>query len=158
MPLDAPFRLGPFTVDEVGRLMPCTPADFPTFCVLWRGLTVRVELTVRAMAAPEGLLALGMALGRVPSSADPAAMPRGQVLDMLHDLATRLPAGWKLDLLADHRVGLKAARALAVPTTVTALVSEVALFLLALSPYLDVLGETGLGTGGAAGTANTWPG
>ena len=40
MPLDAPFRLGPFIVDADGRLSPGTPEPFPSFRVAWRGHVV----------------------------------------------------------------------------------------------------------------------
>ena len=47
------------------------------------------------------------------------------------------------------------------PITASGLLSELTLFLVTLSPYLDVLDELGIGPSdmsGAAGMLKTWPG
>jgi hypothetical protein len=159
MGLDASFCFGPFLVDEAGGLSPRSPDDEPDFAVRWRDRRVRVRLTAATEMAPAGTLALHVLLGLVPSTA--ASARRGDVLAMLHGLPSCLQGGWKLDLLADHSIGLRAARPIPPPATASVLVAEISLFLMALSPYLDLLGESGLAAlpgGGTAGMANTWPG
>ena len=41
MPFDAPFNLGPFAVDAMGRLAPSGPAALPGFFFRWRGRLIR---------------------------------------------------------------------------------------------------------------------
>lgn len=153
MPFDAPFKLGPFVVDCEGRLQPGDPAQFPTFGVTYGGCQVQARLA----AEDAGSVVLRSVLGRVPSTAEGDGALRAQALAVLRPLEALLPAGWQIDLLADHRVGLRAVYPLEMPTTAIALVSVVTGFLLALGPYLDVLVESGVGRA-AAGTVNTWPG
>lgn len=52
-------------------------------------------------------------------------------------------------MLADHRVWLEAAPLIALPLTAVALVTEITVFALALTPYLDLLDESGLDAAGA---------
>jgi hypothetical protein len=47
VPLDVPFRLGPFVVDARGRPEPSEPGQFPSFRLAWRGCPV----AMRASAA-----------------------------------------------------------------------------------------------------------
>jgi hypothetical protein len=170
MPLDAPFRLGQFIVDAKGRLQPDDPDATPTVYMSWRGLTVRV-LVQRASdnGNSGGSLAISAVIGRVPSTAsDPSggAGRRTQALEMLQELAEVVDEGWQLRLLADHRASIELTRNIALPATAGRLLTEVTCFLLALAPYLDLLGEPDMAfetTGTAAalsgsGMANTWPG
>ena len=155
MPLDAPFKLGPFLVDGDGRLSPSTPDKFPSFSVLWRGHVVQARLTA---AGPEGGdLALQAMLGRVPSTGRPGGagtLPRQVAFATLRALPETLPAGWKLRLLADHRIVAEAQIHISLPASAEELVSELTLFLLHIAPYFDLLAE-GVGVeppeqGGAA--------
>jgi hypothetical protein len=163
MPLDMPFNLGPFRVSGEGRLALAQAGASPRFRVTWQGCRVAALLGANA-AGEGGLLQLEAELGRVPSTASAAgdaAAVRGAVFAALRGLPTLLPPGWSLALQADHRMVLHASRALALPTTACSLISEIAMFLLALAPYLDLLAELGVepASGVAApGTANTWPG
>ena len=42
--VDAPFMLGPFAVDAVGRLAPRGPTALPGFFFHWRGRLIRAEV------------------------------------------------------------------------------------------------------------------
>jgi hypothetical protein len=162
MPLDMPFTLGPFRVNQEGRLALAHPDSVPRLHFAWRGC--RVSAVVGARSGGDGSLAIVAELGRVPSTAtvpSDAAATRDTVFEALRDLRRLLPSDWTLALLADHRVTLRASRALSLPTTACSLVSELTMFLLALGPYLDLLAVVGVeeACGAAApGTENTWPG
>ncbi|MBN8893052.1 MAG: hypothetical protein BGP12_17505 [Rhodospirillales bacterium 70-18] len=162
MPFDAPFTLGPFTVDDRGRLLPTDTGRFPAFTVRWRNRAVEVSLA-RPVTSPaaghggmRGVIAMRTLAGRVPSTAehvpDQAMARRAAVFAALVGMTPLLPAGWRMELLADHSVALTAEAELEMPATATALVSDVTLFLLAAAPYLDLLDESGVGT------VNTCPG
>ena len=184
MPFDAPFHLGPFVVRQDGSLALATPQSRPRMHFQWRDCTVEVALHGSLGQGVAGELSLRAVVGRVPSTArianDPAlaggamasgamaggAMARGAkasgamarrdaVFGTLRALPATLPAGWHAELLADHRVAVLSASAVEMPTTVDRLLTAVTLFLLALGPYLDVLGELGLE---APGMVKTWPG
>ena len=159
MPFDAPFLLGPFTVDETGRLAPRDPRAMPAFLFRWRGRVVRARLGQEGEC---GFLTSRLMLGRVPSTAgalDPASRPRS--FGLLHWLPHSLPAGWRLQLLADHRVLLEARLGIDLPITATGLLGRLAGFLLDLSPYLDLVEELGMASAEAlaeTGMAKTCPG
>lgn len=164
MLFNAPFRLGPFIVDAEGRLCPSTPERFPSFRVTWRGHVARARLT--ATAPDGGTLALQTVLGRVPSTGRPeeaGALPRQAAFAAMRALPGTLPPGWTVGLLPDHRILAEAKTRLLLPTGAEDLVGEVALFLLRLDPYLELLAE-GVGIepagGGAAplGSLKTCPG
>jgi hypothetical protein len=143
MPFDAPFKLGPFTVDAEGRLSPLSPEAPPAVLFRWRDRVMRAGL-VREDGSGDKLV-LQATLGRVASTAgtrDETLRPRSFAL--VHWLADAMPAEWRLSLTADHRVRLVTETAIALPITATALLSELTLFLLALAPYLDLLDEVGL--------------
>lgn len=158
MPFDAPFRLGPFRVHEDGRLALAQPDIRPRFHLCWQGC--RVDVSLRAApggpAQGDGWMELEAGLGRVPSTAG-CAPPRDGVFAALRDVGAVLPAGWRLLLLPDHRVALAAGRPMPLPSTVTALVAEVTMFLLELGPYLELLAEVGVEPA-APGMAKTCPG
>lgn len=156
MPLDVPFKLGRFLVDEDGRLFPDPAESAPTLHFRWHGLPVRVELET---AGGGGRLALTAIVGRVPSTAGGHAARPG-VLAQLAQLPGALPPGWRARLLPDHRVSIAAARGLDLPASAAALLTEVTCFLLGLAPYLEVLAgpEAGLESAGGAtsdGMVNT---
>lgn len=143
MPFNAPFKLGPFIVDSEGGLTPGKPDEAPAFLFRWRQRLVRAHL----MDGPngEGRIALQATLGRVPSTAStPEGALRPQSFALLHWLPRYLPPEWQLSLHADHRVVLDAQPAITFPTTAASLLRELTCFLLALSPYLDLLDEAGV--------------
>jgi hypothetical protein len=151
MPFDAPFRLGPFTVDSGGRLSPGAPETAPAFLFRWRDRVIRARLAQATTG--NGQLLLQAIIGRVPSTAgtfDETLRPRS--FGLLRWLERTVPAAWRVRLLADHRVWMEAETRIALPITATALITEIALFLLEVGPFLDLLDETGL-TGPAAGAA-----
>jgi hypothetical protein len=187
MPFDAPFQLGPFHVGPDGGLSLAGPDRLPRFTIQWRGCRVEVGLGAGPVDSGLGELSLRAMVGRVPSTAriaaDPAAPQRDAVFAALRSLPATLPEGWRTDLLADHRVALLTATKVAMPTTVTSLLTDVTQFLLALGPYLDLLEELGVEAPaasdpapgapkgapgvpkgapgvpkGAPGIVNTWPG
>jgi hypothetical protein len=143
MPFDAPFRLGPFMVDSAGRLSPGDPEAAPAFLFRWRGRAVRARLA--EASAGNGRLRLQTTVGRVPSTAstpDQTLRPRGFAL--LRWLGKSVPAAWRVQLLADHRVWLETETRIALPITAATLITEITSFLLELAPYLDLLDETGV--------------
>jgi hypothetical protein len=171
MPFDAPFQLGPFHVGHDGGLSLAGPDRLPRFTIQWRGCRVEARLTVRDRGDPPGGAVLGdlslqATVGRVPSTARVAAaqarIQRDTVFAALRSLPATLPEGWRTDLLADHRVVLLAASKVEMPTTITSLLTDVTLFLMALGPYLELLEEVGVEPPAAApepaGMVNTWPG
>ena len=162
MLLCAPLALGPFVVNADGRLSPSTPDHFPSFRVTWRGHVVQARLT--AASPGGGVLDLRTVLGRVRSTGRPDApqsLPRRDMFAAVRALPATLPPGWKLDLLPDHRLLARSESDLALPTGAEDLVSEIALFVFRLTPYLELLAEeAGIEpAGGAAlGIENTCPG
>ncbi len=155
MPFDAPFMLGPFAVDAMGRLSPRGPAALPGFFFRWRGRLIRAKF--EQTDPPRGKLALQATLGRVPSTANPRdAGLRTQSFRLLHLLPHALPGPWRVLLLPDHRVQLEADSPVTLPITATDLLVELTRFLLELAPYLDVLDEAGIaGADAGPGNANT---
>jgi hypothetical protein len=63
---------------------------------------------------------------------------------MLRNLLTILPRTWTVRLLPDHQPQLDVETIVSLPITVTNLVTELALFLLILSPYLDLMDSAGV--------------
>jgi len=146
MPFAAPFKMGPFIVDADGGLSPSAPepAPAPAFLFRWRDRVVRARLVVAADQA-EGRLVLQATLGRVPSTAStPEGALRPRSFALLHWLPRSVPPGWRVRLLADHRVVLEAEPPLTFPTKAAALLTEITCFVLGLSPYLDLLEEAGV--------------
>lgn len=161
MNLDAPHKLGPFTVSMDGSLTPSTPDHFPSFRVGWRGHVIRARLT---SAAPSGgSLALQAVVGRVPSTGRADAhgtSSRRLAFAAMKALPATLPEGWRLCLLADHRVVAETHLDLQLPTSAEHLVTELSLFLLRLEPYIDLLAE-GMGVepvDGAPCAGQAWAG
>ncbi|HUB16814.1 MAG TPA: hypothetical protein VMB34_33070 [Acetobacteraceae bacterium] len=153
MPFDAPFILGPFAVDAMGRLSPCSGTALPGFLFRWRGRMIRAKFTQDG--AGECRLLLNTTLGRVPSTAgtdNPRLRPDS--FQALRALPRSLPGRWRVALLPDHRVRLDADAEI-VPNTATELLVELTRFLLELAPYLDVLDEAGIAAAGEAGSVNT---
>jgi hypothetical protein len=143
MPFDAPFKLGPFSVDCAGRLSPGEPDRLPDFLFRWRDRCLRARLADAEVG--HGKLILQATVARVPSSAStPDETLRPRTFALLHWMEKSVPADWRVRLLADHRVWLETDRRIAMPITAAALITEVTLFLLELGPHLDLLEEVGL--------------
>ena len=142
MPFATPFELGPFAVDPEGKLTPRNPEAPPTFSVQWRGRGVRAYIHPDG---DQGKLILHALLGRVPSTAaNPQTTVRQLSFALVRGLAGAAPPGWQIGLRPDHHLLLRATSAIPLPITALALVTEITAFLLALSPYLDLLDETGI--------------
>jgi hypothetical protein len=103
-----------------------------------------------------GTLDLIARLGRVPSTASQATGPahRSASLAALRRLPRLMPKGWRLQLLADHSVLVETELPLTLPVSAVGLVTELTMFLLTLTHYLEVLDAEGV----SAGMAKTWPG
>jgi hypothetical protein len=142
--LDMPFResfsLGPFSVDSEGRLSPADADVTPGFSVRWRSRVVHACL-VRT-DAQYGHMSIRSHLGRIPSTAsDPAK--RAACLAMVRTLSSSLPEAWAVRLFPDHQPRLEVQTTVALPITITNLVTELSLFLLRLSHYLDLMDSAG---------------
>ncbi|MGE0221846.1 MAG: hypothetical protein AB7F35_16880 [Acetobacteraceae bacterium] len=146
MPFRSPFFLGPFLVDQEGRLSPRNPEAPPNFLFQWHDRVIRASLEA---GSDEGVLRISAVLGRVPSTATESGITRSQVFDVVRGLAGTVPSDWRLGLLPNHRVMLQAHCPVALPITATGLLTQITSFLLRLSPYLELVDETGLRPGGA---------
>src|SRR5215471_6476196 len=123
MPFDAPFTLGPFTVDAEGRLSPSEPGSAPAFLFRWRDRLVRAR--VDRADNEIGRLTLYVTLARVCSTASTSdATLRPRSFALLHWLLQALPGGWQLSLLADHRVRLETSVSISLRITAAGLVTE----------------------------------
>jgi hypothetical protein len=63
---------------------------------------------------------------------------------MLRSLLNALPPAWSARLLPDHQPQLEVETSVDLPITVTNLVAELTLFLIILSPYLDLMDRAGV--------------
>jgi hypothetical protein len=141
MPFKEPFILGPFSVDAEGRLSPAHQGVSPGFSVRWRGRVVHARLG--QTDGRDGHLYLRSSLGRIPSSAsDPVT--RAACFTMVRSLLSALPRDWGARLLPDHQPQLEVESTVTLPITVTNLVVDLTLFLLVLSPYLDLMDQSGV--------------
>ena len=141
MPFKEPFILGPFSVDSEGRLSPAREGVSPGFSVRWRGRVVHACL--EQCAGHDGHLHIRSSLGRIPSTAsDPVT--RVGCFAMLRSLLRALPPDWTAGLLPDHQPQLEVETVVVLPITVTNLVAELTLFLIGLSPYLDLMDRAGV--------------
>ncbi len=156
MMLPPEFVLGPFKVDRAGMLSPATHETFPRLAWRWRDRLWHARLSqVEGDDDETGRLALSSRIGRVPSSATSMLGQREGALALLHAIPPRLPPCWRLRLLADHVVQIEAGLSLRLPVSAVGLVSELSAFLLAASPFLDVLDEGGMDRGGC-GAVRPW--
>jgi hypothetical protein len=152
MPIHTPFELGPFCVDSEGRVKPRDQSAFPAFNVRWRGRSVRAHMAQSEEA--EGHLTLRTVMGRIPSTGTgDSAGARPQSFAALRTVQRHLPRGWKMHLLPNHSAVLDAEAHIPLPITAVDLVTEMTQFLLALTPYLDLLDEGGVAA--ASGIENT---
>lgn len=135
--ISVPTKLGPFLVDEAGRLSFLAEGSKPSFTFLWRNRCFRVQLL-------GGRLAFSVPAGRVPSSAGGQGK-REAALAVLRELPRALPKPWSLRLLPDHRLQLSIEQEMPWPATAAALITPVISLLLRCAPMLDLLDESGLG-------------
>jgi hypothetical protein len=141
MPFKGSFTLGPFAVDAEGRLSPARQDVSPGFSVKWRGRSVHARLV--QTDGRDGHVYIQSSMGRIPSTAsDPAT--RASCFVMLRSVLNALPEAWSVRLLPDHQPQLEVQTVVNLPITVTHLVTELTLFLLVLSPYLDLMDEAGV--------------
>jgi len=134
------LTLGPFILEDGGKLTFRTADTRPSFTFLWRGRCFAVKLL-------GGRLAFSVPAGRVPSSAG-GPVRREAALAVLRGLPSALPPGWRLGLLPDHRVQLEIEEDMAWPATAAALLGPVVSIALRMAPVLDLLDESGLGLQG----------
>lgn len=143
MAFGLPSSLGPFSIDDYGRIAPRHGAEMPHFLFQWRDRRISARLVDQD---GDGRLQLSASLGRVPSSADSGADPgagarRNASFGTLRRFLEILPGEWRVRLLPDHQVRLDSEVALAWPASAVELMAELTRFLLALAPYLDLLDE-----------------
>ncbi len=137
--LPGAFPLGPFIVDEGGKLGFRSPETGATFSFIWRGRRFSAGLR-------HGSIELAGVLGSVPSSASArGAGRRSAALAALRTLPRALPRGWALRLTPDHRIRIEAAETMEWPAHATDLIVPLVRFLLRLAPTLDLLDENELG-------------
>jgi hypothetical protein len=150
----ARLTLGSFAVGAEGGLVPSgDPQRPPALRFAWRGRPCE------ALLGGDGMLRLAAIAARIPSTADPRA-DRGGAFAAVAAARPSLPEGWRLDLLADHRVRVQAVAPLAPPVTATGLVAALVRFALVLDPYLATLETAGAGWAGSSdiGRAKICPG
>jgi hypothetical protein len=138
MPLHAPLKLGPFTIDSEGRLAHDSESAPPSFAFRWRGRVLRSAIL------PDGRLTIRAVLGRIPSSASDQACARASSFALMRALARSAPRHWRVALMADHRAVLQAEIDLPSRLTATALLTAITSFALTLAPYLDLFDEAGM--------------
>jgi hypothetical protein len=154
MSFDAPFMLGPFAVDAMGRLAARGSNALPGFLFRWRGRLIRAKFEQSNWQL--GQLILQATLGRIPSTANPRDPgSRQQSFQLLQMLPRSLPSPWRMMLLPDHCVRLEANTQGSLPITVTDLLAELTRFLLELAPYLDLLDEAGIASVNESAKAST---
>ncbi len=135
--LPGAFPLGPFIVEESGKLAFRSPERGAGFSFIWRGRRFSAAMT-------ESVICLTGVLGLVPSSAAGAGR-REAALANLRSLPRALPSGWALRLTPDHRIQIKATENMEWPAHATDLIVPLVRFLLRLAPYLDLMDESELG-------------
>lgn len=115
----------------------------------WRGRLIRARMASMPDRSNSWALDLSARIGRVPSTAgqapDERARRRHEVLQVLRCLPELASPGLRLCLAADHAVMVEARTDFCVPISAVTLVTKLAVFMMALSPYLDVLDEAGAG-------------
>jgi hypothetical protein len=132
-----PMPLGPFLVEGSGQLKFRTPDTAPEFSFLWRKRCFNVKLATDS-------LSFAVPIGRLPSTSKGQAQ-RDAAMAVLRALGRQLPVGWRIHLLADHRIQLDARQHLQWPATAAALLTPIVRLVLQIAPLLDLIDETGLG-------------
>jgi hypothetical protein len=135
--LPGAFPLGPFLVEESGKLTFRSPHQEAALSFVWHGRRFSARIV-------PGRIKLSSVIGHIPSSAS-GAHRRKPALMCLRELPPLLPAGWALRLSADHRVHVDVMEPMGWPAHATDLMLPLLRFLLQLGPYLDLLDESELG-------------
>jgi hypothetical protein len=135
--LASPLPLGPFLVEDGGRLTFRDNTTTPAFSFQWRGRRFAVRLQGEH-------LHFAVTVGRVPSTMG-AGPRRSGALALLAALRQTVPQGWAMRLLPDHRIQLETDQDLVWPATVAALLTPIIALLLCAAPVIDVMDENGLG-------------
>ena len=128
--------LGPFLVDGAGRLAFRHSDTTRGFGFLWRANRCRVRLG-------GGTLSFTAVIGRLPSTAGGGGQ-REAALGVLRAVGKVLPAGWRLRLLADHRVQVEVEQALNWPTSMAALLTPVVRLVFCVAPLMELMREAGM--------------
>jgi len=127
------MTLGPFAVAPDGTLSARAPGLNPAIRFAWRGRSCEALMV-------EGGLRLRAIAGRIPSTAERGTDRHG-TMRAVAELPPDMPQGWRLRLMADHRLAVEAN---APPReTAVSLLSEMVRFALALDPYLERLEAAG---------------
>jgi hypothetical protein len=132
----SPLPLGPFLVEDGGRLVFRFPGAQPGFTFQWRQRRFAVRLRDMEMH-------MIVPIGRVPSTSAGLGR-RDTALALFAQLVRALPQGWSVRLTADHRIQLETRESMAWPSTVAALISPIIALLLRAAPLLDLMDEHGL--------------
>ncbi len=132
----APMPLGPFLVEDGGRLTFRTKETQPSFSFQWRNRRFAVRLHDQRLhfAAP---------IGRIPSTSAGVGRRDG-ALALLAALRRALPQGWTMQLLPDHRLQLETEQIMEWPATVAALLTPIIALVLRAAPVLDLIEENRL--------------
>ena len=85
--------------------------------------------------------------GRIPSTAEPGA-DRASAFATVATMPARLPPGWRLRLLPDHRIRVETVAEPPPAPTAISLIAAMVRFALALDPYLDRLESASVGSSG----------
>ncbi len=134
--LSAPLPLGPFLVDETGRLRFRVAGMTPAFTFAWRGRRFGAVLE-------DGHVTLTSTVAQVPSTSSGTGQ-REEAFAAVRALPATLPALWNFRLLPDHRVQIETRQPMEWPASAPGLMQPLVDFLLGLAPYLDLLEEIGL--------------
>ncbi len=131
------FPLGPFLVEETGKLTFRSPDQSAALSFLWHGRRFSARIV-------PGSIKMSSVIGHIPSTMR-GAHRRQPALTCLRALPPLLPPGWSLRLTPDHRVHIDVAEPMGWPAHATDLMLPLLRFLLQLGPFLDLLDENELG-------------
>jgi hypothetical protein len=131
------IELGRFAVAPDGALTPRSMPEPPALRFAWRGRRCEAHFD-------PGCIRLEADAARIPSTAE-RPFDRPRAFAAVAGLAHSMPSGWRAQLMPDHRIRIEAEAPMDAPSNVTALVSAMVRFALALDPYLDTLEAEGAG-------------
>ncbi len=131
------FPLGPFLVEESGKLTFRSPNQEAALSFAWHGRRFSARIV-------PGRIKFSSVIGHIPSSAS-GAHRRQSALTCMRALPPLLPPDWSVRLSPDHRVHVDVAETMEWPAHATDLMIPLLRFLLQLGPYLDLLDESELG-------------
>jgi hypothetical protein len=135
--LNTRLPLGPFIIEPGGRIQLRGADTRPAFWFHWQGYRVDAKLGA-------GGVTLSMQIGRIPSSIRQPAV-REPAFALLRALPDTLPEGWTVRLTPEHTIRVQAFDTVALPATISGLTEPLVRFLLRVSPYLELIQQSGLG-------------